>query len=269
MINPRERDPKKHHQIIESIASVGLKKPIKVSLRRETGEGGYDLVFGQGRLEAFMALGAKEIPAIVVDVPREDRLLMSLVENMARKHPSPAALLREIERLKTLGYSNVVIGRKIGISDSAVGGLLALAKAGELLKDKHLSPAVFYLLKKVKPLRQIEMTELMISANNFSKSYARALVMGTLKEHLLNPEEPKKARGMTPEEIARMEEEMQSLHRDFKAVETSFGETVLNLTLAKAYLGRLLDNAKIVKFLLASHEEYLHEFQRLTATERL
>ena len=75
--------------------------------------------------------------------------------------------------------------------------------------------------------------------------------MGTLRELLLNPEEPKKARGMTPEEIARMEQEMQSLQRDFKAVETSFGETVLNLTLAKAYLGRL------------------HEFQRLTATERL
>jgi len=131
VINPRERDRKKYAQIVESIAAVGLKKPIKVSRRRESDEDGYDLVFGQGRLEAFMVLGAKEIPAIVVDIAKEDRLLMSLVENMARKHPGPAALLREIQRLKKLGHTNLAIGKKIGISDVFVGGLLALAKAGE------------------------------------------------------------------------------------------------------------------------------------------
>jgi len=131
VINPRARDRKKYEQIIESIALVGLKKPIKVSRRRESDEDGYDLVFGQGRLEAFMALGATEIPAIVVDIDKEERLLLSLVENMARKHPGPAALLREIQRLKKLGHTNIAIGKKIGISDVFVGGLLALGKAGE------------------------------------------------------------------------------------------------------------------------------------------
>jgi len=90
IINPRHRERKKFEQILQSIKNLGLKKPIQVSLRsaQEGDELGYDLVCGQGRIEALIALGHKEIPAIVVEVPKEDRLLRSLVENMARRLPS-------------------------------------------------------------------------------------------------------------------------------------------------------------------------------------
>lgn len=131
VINSRERDRVKHEQIKESIATVGLKKPIQVSRRSETDEAGYDLVYGEGRLKAFVALGAKEIPAIVVDLPKEERLLRSLVENLARRLRNPVALLREIERLKSLGYSNVAISKKTGVCDSFIGNLQKLASAGE------------------------------------------------------------------------------------------------------------------------------------------
>ena len=133
VLNPRPRDKKKFEQIIQSIKNLGLKKPIQVSLRsaEEGTEPGYDLVCGQGRMEAFLALGHKEIPAIVVEVSREERLLRSLVENMARRLPSRLALMNEIERLKAEGYSNVEIGKKLDIADSTVGGYIALKKAGE------------------------------------------------------------------------------------------------------------------------------------------
>jgi len=133
VLNPRPRDKKKFEQIVQSIKNLGLKKPIQVSLRsaEEGTEPGYDLVCGQGRMEAFLALGHKEIPAIVVEVSREERLLRSLVENMARRLPSRLALMNEIERLKADGYSNVEIGKKLDIADSTVGGYIALKKAGE------------------------------------------------------------------------------------------------------------------------------------------
>ena len=133
VLNPRPRDKKKFEQIIQSIKNLGLKKPIQVSLRsaEEGTEPGYDLVCGQGRMEAFLALGHKEIPAIVVEVSREERLLRSLVENMARRLPSRLALMNEIERLKADGYSNVEIGKKLDIADSTVGWYIALKKAGE------------------------------------------------------------------------------------------------------------------------------------------
>jgi len=82
-------------------------------------------------------------------------------------------------------------------------------------------------LKKVTGLRQIEIAELMVSANNFTKVYAEALVLGTPKDELVNPEVPKKKQGMTREQIAKMELEMETIERDLKAVEKSYGENML------------------------------------------
>lgn len=133
ILNPRQRDRKKFEVIVQSIKNLGLKKPIQVSLRSESEpEGpGYDLVCGQGRMEAFTALGHKEIPAIVVEVSKEERLLRSLVENIARRYPAPMDLIREIERLKSNGYNVDEIAAKLDISDSTVNGMIALKKAGE------------------------------------------------------------------------------------------------------------------------------------------
>ena len=133
ILNSRLRDPKKFELIVQSIKNLGLKMPIQVSLRSENEpEGlGYDLICGQGRLEAFVALGHKEIPAIVVEISKEERLLRSLVENIARRYPAPMDLIREIERLHAHGYSYHQISIKLDVSDTTVNGLVALRKAGE------------------------------------------------------------------------------------------------------------------------------------------
>ena len=133
IINSRLRDPKKFAVIVQSIKNVGLKMPIQVSRRpaSEKEAAGYDLICGQGRLEAFVALGFKEIPAIVVEISREELLLRSLVENIARRYPQPMDLIREIERLKALGYNSHQIGKKLDVSDNLVRGLTSLKNAGE------------------------------------------------------------------------------------------------------------------------------------------
>ena len=67
--------------------NVGLKKPITVSQRATEPDGTmYDLVCGQGRIEAILELGGSEVPAIVIDASPEERQLMSLVENIARRN---------------------------------------------------------------------------------------------------------------------------------------------------------------------------------------
>jgi ParB family chromosome partitioning protein len=140
-LNPRQRDRNKFEVIVQSIKNLGLKKPIQVSLRSESeAEGpGYDLICGQGRIEAFTALGYKEIPAIVMEVSKEERLLRSLIENIARRYPAPMDLIREIDRLKSQGYHTAEIGEKLGISDTVIKGLLSLKKAGE---DRLVEAAV-------------------------------------------------------------------------------------------------------------------------------
>jgi ParB family chromosome partitioning protein len=87
ILNPRVRNKRIFNELVTSIEHLGLKRPITVSARPD--QSGYDLVCGQGRLEAFVALGQTEIPALVLEASEEDCFVMSLVENLARRHHSP------------------------------------------------------------------------------------------------------------------------------------------------------------------------------------
>jgi hypothetical protein len=62
---------------------------------------------------------------------------------------------------------------------------------------------------------------------------------------------------------------MEMLARDFKAVESSYGQNVLHLTLARAYIRKLLENAGVTRFLQTSHADIQAEFAKLAATEAL
>jgi hypothetical protein len=77
-------------------------------------------------------------------------------------------------------------------------------------------------LEQVRQKRQIEIAELMVSANNYAAGYAEALIMGTPKDQLMDPAEPRKEKGLSAEDVARIEREMESLERDFKAVEGGY-----------------------------------------------
>jgi ParB family chromosome partitioning protein len=132
VLNPRSRNKIIFQTIVSNISNLGLKRPITVARRAESNDGKpYDLVCGQGRLEAFIALGQTEIPAIVRDASKEDCFLMSLVENVARRQIRPLELLREITNLRTRGYSPTDIAKKIDVHRSYVTGIIHLLKNGE------------------------------------------------------------------------------------------------------------------------------------------
>ncbi len=128
VVNPRERNKQKFQQIVANISRIGLKKPITVRKRKD---GKYDLVCGQGRLEALKQLGETMVPAIVREVSTEDALLMSLVENLARKKPSSMDTVRHLAALKERGNNITEIARKTGMSRSSVNHLIILYEHGE------------------------------------------------------------------------------------------------------------------------------------------
>jgi ParB family transcriptional regulator, chromosome partitioning protein len=129
VLNPRVRNKRIFNELVTSIAHLGLKKPITVSARSD--ESGYDLVCGQGRLEAFVALRQTEIPAIVLEASKEDCFVMSLVENLARRHHSPIELMREIGALRKRGYSTPEIAAKTDFSDEYINSICHLLDEGE------------------------------------------------------------------------------------------------------------------------------------------
>lgn len=131
VVNPRLRNKKVFKGIVENIAEVGLKRPITVTSRH--GEGGplYDLVCGQGRLEAFRQLGQVEVPALIVTADQEDCFVASLVENCARRQHQAVDLLQDILGMRGRGYSDNEIAAMTGLSANYVYIVGRLLERGE------------------------------------------------------------------------------------------------------------------------------------------
>lgn len=129
--NPRVRSEATFRELVDSIAKVGLKKPITVSRVDENGVDHYRLVCGQGRLEAFAALGQTHIHAIIIDADEDERLLRSVIENIARRQHRPLELLQDIGNMRARGHSDQEIAEKTGLSGAYVREIGELIAKGE------------------------------------------------------------------------------------------------------------------------------------------
>ena len=132
ILNPRERNKQIAGEIKKNIEDVGLKRPITVTRKPVPVDGyEYDLVCGQGRLEAYIANEQTTIPAVVIDVNEEDALIMSLVENIARKNYQPFELFKSVKRLYDERYSAADIAAKIGLAREYMYQIIKLLENGE------------------------------------------------------------------------------------------------------------------------------------------
>lgn len=132
VVNPRSRGRHKFREIVASISKLGLKRPITVAKRNgRKGPPQYDLVCGQGRLEAFTALGQTEVQAVVIDANKEELMLMSLTENLARRIRGSAEMIQSIVYLKESGCTYPEIARKTDLDVGYVKGIVRLMSKGE------------------------------------------------------------------------------------------------------------------------------------------
>jgi hypothetical protein len=258
---------RRYETIVASIKEVGLVEPLMIFPQKNQPEH-YLLMDGHLRYYALKELGRIEADCIIchqdesftfnarinrVSPIQEHAMIMKAIKNGVTPERIAAALNRKVESIHD------ILNLLNGIHAEAI----------EIIRDKQISQSAIRVLKKVVPLRQIEMAELMVSANTFTRCYAHALLMGTPVEQLTTPVKPKQVKGLSAEEIARLEQEMQSAEHDFKAVEQSYGENVLQLTLARGYVKKLLLNAKVIRFLSAKHPDIFSEFEAVAAMESL
>ena len=256
---------KRYQTIVKSIPEAGLIEPLMVYPQKDKA-GTYLLMDGHLRCLALKQLGRTTAECIIA---KDDECFT--YNNRINKVP-PIQCHRMIVKAVRNGVKPERIAAALDMPLNVVRGLITLLdgindEAAHLLRDKNISPKAIRLLKKVTGVRQIEIAEFMVDANNYAAGYAEALILGTPKDQLVNPAEPKVKAGLSPEEVARMEREMESLEKDFKAVETNYTENMMNLTLARTYIKNLLKNVKIVRFLSTNHSEILNEFEVIAATE--
>lgn len=255
---------RRYETILDSLPELGLIEPLMVYPQKS---GDHWLVLdGHLRLLALKQLGWKMAEIIVAS--EDDRYTYNARVN---RLPSIQAHKMIVKAVKN-GVKPERIAKALSMPLETVNTLMNLldgisAEAVDLLKDKHITAAAIRLLRKVTGLRQIEIAEVMVSANNFTKPYAEALVLATPKDQMVSPHEPKKKAGMTAEELARMEREMEALEKDFKSIEANYTENMMSLTLARGYIKRLIENSRVAKHLREHHGELLPEFETIAKAE--
>jgi ParB-like chromosome segregation protein Spo0J len=256
----------KFRRIAQSVAEVGVIEPLVVV--RSPGAGPYMLLDGHVRLAILRDLGERETRCLVSD--DDEAFTYNKRVNRLATIQEHYMIVRAIER----GVSEEKLARALNVDAKAIRRRRSLLEGVtpevvELLKDRAVNPVSFDALRKMKPMRQIEVAELMVSAGNFTSAYAKALLAATRQADLVHAHKPKKVGGMTSEQMARMEREMESLTQDFKALETSYGDDVLHLVIASGYLSRLVGNPEIERYLRGRHAEILDEFRAIIAAASL
>ncbi len=254
-------ETKKYRMVVTSIREIGLIEPLAVSaVDRKTGQ--HVLLDGHIRLLALKELGNTEVPCLVAtddeSYTYNNRInrLSSVQEHFMMRR----AIDRGIspERLSNaLCVDLAQINKKVTLLDGVC------PEAVDLLKDRRFSPEITASLRKMKPTRQVEAVELMISANSITVAYARALVMATAAEMLVKGKAVHKGRGVSQEQVDRMEREMSGLQDHYRMIEQTFGEDMLNLVLARGYISKLVDNKSVFRYLERNHGAVLEQLMGL------
>ena len=261
------RKGQKFPQIATSIKDVGLIEPIIVS-KADPKSGLHMILDGHLRVEALKDQERETVTCLVV-LDDEGFTYNKRVSRLAtiQEH---FMILRAVER----GVSETRLAKALNLDIKSIRAKRNLldgicVEVVEMMKDKHFGAEMMRHLRKMKPSRQIEAAELMVSLNNYSNSYAAALLAATPVEQLLDPEKPKKFKGLSAEQVSRMEQEMSLVHSRFKAIEQSYGADVLNMVVTRGYIAKLLSNDAVVKFLQTNYPDFLTEFRAIAASASL
>ncbi len=262
-VKPSLKCSEKYQQVLASVREIGIIEPLIVFPQKDTSETStYLLLDGHIRLEVLKQIGETHARCLV-SADDEAFTYNKRVNRMA-------TIQEHVMILKAIrsGVSEERIAKVLNVDVASIRQKRDLLngickEAAEVLKNKHMAPAAFSLLKKMKPMRQIEVAELLVASGNFSKPYVKALLAATHLDMLLDPDKHKVVQGLTPEQVTKMEQEMDALQRDLKVVEESHGDSVLNLVLACGYLEKVFTNARVTRYLTQHHAESSESFKPL------
>lgn len=118
-------------EMAESIKRLGLINPVVV----HEASGYYELIAGERRWRACQRLGLKTMPAIVENRSDEDRLLMTIAENLQREDLTPVEEAQSYELMaRRLNLTHEEVAQKIGKSRSHITNLLRILKLPEYVR---------------------------------------------------------------------------------------------------------------------------------------
>lgn len=252
----------KYKQIVSSIAAEGIAWPPVVIKKK----GKYHILDGHLRVAALKEL---RIPDVTCLIATEDenftynkyvnRIANVMEHKMIKKAMENGVPAKRIAKALNIEVARIMEKKNLlnGICD----------EASEMLKDKVIAHGVFVDLKKVKPLRQIEMVEMMINSNNYKRDFMRAMLLATPENQITNPRKKKLA--VDPHAIRKLEEDTRILQRESKLVSANYGQNSLALTAAKGYIGKMVKNTRIAEYLKENYADTFALFQKFSDADSL
>jgi hypothetical protein len=264
-IPTEHRRTAKYKMIADSLKSIGLIEALVVYPK---GPDEYLLLDGHYRLKVLKELGVREVRCTIStdDEGYTYNKKVNAVSHVGQHFMILKALENGVpeERLsQALGVNlkNLRIRRDLlnGICPEAV----------QILRNKKVSIGVFAQLRKMKPLRQIEVAEQMGATNTFSVSFAKTLLALSKPDMLMTTSRKLRISAASPASQEMLGVETERLINDMKAIEQSYGKDILSLTVCAAYMKKLLANPRVEDHLSRYHAQSLTAIREAIASENI
>jgi ParB-like chromosome segregation protein Spo0J len=259
---------RKYQQILASIREVGVIEPLSV-IAADAAAGTYLLLDGHVRIVAMRELGYTEANCLIAkdDEGYTYNTRINRVSTIQEHRMIRRAIDRGVSREKvanTLGVDVSLIHKKA----THVGWHLRRgdrnAQGSAVLDQRHRRPetheanAAGAMRGADDRLQQVHV--------RLRQRTAGADAAG----HAGRSANPRKQTGVTPEQLARMEREMANVQGQYKLVEQSYGQDVLNLVLAQRYLEKAAGQQApmVAKYLRQHQPEVLEQFEKIVSQPR-
>jgi hypothetical protein len=255
---------RKYKQILKSIQSVGIIEPPVIIWKNEISK--YILLDGHLRIEALKELGTQTVSCLISNDDESytynkyvNRLSPIQANKMINKAISKGISEEKIATALDRDIKSITQKRDMlhGISHEVI----------ELLKDKVISEKNFRLLRKMKPIRQLVATKLMLDNNKFTYGFLKNIFDTSRDDDLLIKKRKQKMSNEILENRILLERENLILHGDIQSIRDEYGINMINFTALQKYIHRLMKNEKVADFIRCFDEDVFDLFSKVIAID--
>lgn len=251
---------RKFQLIASTVEKEGLVEPPVVARCKDKSDQ-FLLLDGHARLQVLKSLGKTSVICLIAtddEAFTYNKRLCRLATIQEHK-----MILKLIEH----GLSEQRVAELLGVDISTLRTKIRLLdgisqEVADVLKDKKCPVGSIRLLRQLKPARQLQVATLMVSMNTYSTRFVRTMLETSSPTDRI-PVRNTRAPKLTPDQVEHMQTEMAGLQDRIREIEGSYGTENLKLVLGAGYVGGLLRNARVTRFLSQRHLEIYDQFQRI------
>ena len=255
---------KKYKETEVSIREIGIIEPLVVCHKKD--ESGYYLLLdGHMRVKILENQGHTEVFCLLST--DDEAFTYNKMINRISPIQEHYMIMKAIDR----GVSEETLARNLGLDIGRIKDKRNLLngicdEVVDMFKTRNIPATTFNFIKKMKPVRQIQTAELMVGANNYTSTYAKAMLSLTPSDQLQIPYNARKEESLSPEQIASMETELLYLESEYKLAEQSLGTDVLTMVVYRGYVSHILENTEVSEYLTQHHPDIFKELHRIAKT---